>query len=957
MAAHKDLESAVRIAESHWRAGNLERAYQTYQQILKDQVLLKRGPADGSSFGAADLVVMERTADLAVIFNEGEAADSLFVTIIQLSESAGNLFAADYARLKRIHLALQNSHYREAYEMLQGMDARIGKIDEIRFVGESLSAWEDRCQWTGTGPADRLVLFTQLYLAMGKLFVVLGQYKDGAAAFRRGLVHCNPQAPNLVRQHETPLKLGLAGALIEFGELFSAEEILNHLQGSLDENRSPGHFVQWMELLGRLDLLRGALGKARAIFEKVCEFCELHNLEMAKLRSILNLAHVLIFLNHTSRAHELLSGVEHHPFVKDVPTLSVRTKFLMNMALVRASSLTDGVPLATSVTQLWQNLPRRDQPVRPEVDIQGPLDLPQADNYLSFFEERCLAFYWLLGNGDIEFAARYFENIRIVFSLSDSYLIHTRLEILNGVLAYYQGKYSQAEAIFKVNLSKLQEIGLRPEQWQLLRFLGWCGARLGQSQAEQQSLVQDADQLLAEMTGSLEPRDQVIFLLNKWTEEETWLAGEINLLSALKSKYSRSPWWLKPLRWWQMAARLNHLTNRIEQYKDKRVQQTVMGHVANAKTARARGLIERLVKQSRDDLTLSFLVLPDRIFIVGSGWLAFDFGVSPMTRMQLRDLVSSWHRHYAWSFSKTRHLHTAGRITAKDRAAGELAKQIPRQLVEALQLTDFLNNLPSRIRKISIIPDDSLHGFPFAVLPYGDEFLIERFAIRIAFDQKPQPAQPKALHQALLVGISQGGGRLNNLPGVKKELNSVQNRLTKMHAQIMRLEDRSAAKQRILEELAVSSYFHIACHGIFEQNTPDRSGLVLDPSSQPAEILSLRELSKLDLRHIRHATLSSCWSADYFVLPGRWVISLPETLKRAGVQSVLGALWVVNDEVAAAFMDRFYMYLNETDRAEALRRVQLECLRGQLPGFETDDLTSPAYWGGFNLYGDDSKLR
>lgn len=957
MNAHEDLEAAVRIAESHWSAGNLGRAYQAYQAILKNQVLSKGAPANGSSFTAADLVVMERTADLAVIFNEGGAADGLFLAIIQLSEAAGNFFVADYASLKRIHLALQYSRYREAYEMLRGMEARIGKIDEIRFTGQALAAWEEARQWPGTGQAERLVLFTQLYLGMGTLFVVLGQYKDGAAAFRRGLLHCQPQAPSLVGQYETPLRLGLARALMEFGDLSHAQQILNDLQGSIDENRAPGHFVQWLEFFGRLELLRGELGKARTNFEKACEFCQRHKLELARLRSILNLAHVLIFLNQTSRAFELLTAVQDHPFVKDTATLSMRTKFLIHMAQGRASSLTEGIPLVSSVTQLWANLPKKGQPLIPEVNIESPLNLQQADNYLSFFEERSLAFYWLLGKGDLAFASRYLENIRIVFSLSDSYLIHTRLENLHGVLAYYQGKHAQAQAIFQDNLIKLRDLGLKPEQWQTLRFLGWCRVRLGQSQAEQRSLVSEADKLLAEMTGSLERPDQVIFLINKWTEEETWLAGEVNHLSGLKRRYLIAPWWLKPFRWWQMAVRLNNLTNRIEEYKDKRVQQTVAGGSSPPKTARHPGLIERLIKQSRHHLTLSFLVLPDRILIIRIGWLAFDFGVSPMTRLQLRDLIGSWHKHYAWSFSSTRHLDFTGEITVKDQAADQLAKQIPRQIAEELQITSFLDNLPRRIQKLSIIPDDSLHGFPFAVLPYGNGFLIERFAIRIAFDQKLQQVQPKALDQALLVGISQGGGRLNNLPGVKQELDLVQKQLTRLQTQIVRLEDQAATKQKVLEKLAISSYFHVACHGIFEQNTPDRSGLVLDPASQPAEILSLRELSKLDLRHIRHATLSSCWSADYFVLPGRWVISLPETLKRAGVQSILAALWVVNDQVAAAFMNRFYTYLNDCDRAEALRRVQLECLRGELPGFQTYELASPAYWGGFHLYGEDSKLK
>jgi CHAT domain-containing protein len=131
--------------------------------------------------------------------------------------------------------------------------------------------------------------------------------------------------------------------------------------------------------------------------------------------------------------------------------------------------------------------------------------------------------------------------------------------------------------------------------------------------------------------------------------------------------------------------------------------------------------------------------------------------------------------------------------------------------------------------------------------------------------------------------------------------------------------------------------------------------MVLIPEADRPEVLSLRELSALDLRALSHATLSSCWSADHFVLPGRRVISLPETLWRAGTGSVLGCLWVVNDELAVAFMRRFYERLETLPRDEALRQTQLECLADGLE-CGVRDQASPYYWAGYGLYGEHSPL-
>lgn len=134
------------------------------------------------------------------------------------------------------------------------------------------------------------------------------------------------------------------------------------------------------------------------------------------------------------------------------------------------------------------------------------------------------------------------------------------------------------------------------------------------------------------------------------------------------------------------------------------------------------------------------------------------------------------------------------------------------------------------------------------------------------------------------------------------------------------------------------------------------STLILVPAPGEMEMLSIRELSKLNLAGLEHATLSSCLSADNFIAPGRIIISLPETLRRAGVESILGSLWPLHDSFAIAFMERFHKYLETYPRDKALQKTQLDCIHKKLSAGEEINPGNPSHWAAFNLYGTSKRL-
>jgi hypothetical protein len=98
------VEAGVNRAERHWEQGDFGAAVETYRDLLSRR--LSAINAGVASFMAADVVVVERLADLSMLFNLGDAADDLLSGMAVLNEQAGNAYGADYARLKRVHLAL-----------------------------------------------------------------------------------------------------------------------------------------------------------------------------------------------------------------------------------------------------------------------------------------------------------------------------------------------------------------------------------------------------------------------------------------------------------------------------------------------------------------------------------------------------------------------------------------------------------------------------------------------------------------------------------------------------------------------------------------------------------------------------------------------------------------------------------------------------------------------------------
>lgn len=982
------IEAAINDANQNWRRGNYAAALDKYTSILAKRLSLANeyNQSVSTFFGPADKIVLEQLSDLARLFGYPDAARDLLEVLTTLSEGANESHTADYFRLKRIDLLLGFGKPLLAHDALTEMEPRIGNILKINFSRSGLNAWETNCNWPATTKTERKLLFCLLYLAMGRILSSYGCYANAIAAVERGAEYGASLQTSISTHLNAQFKLCLAAALLEKGELEAASKALNKIGPTVTKIKEPWPAIRWLELTAKFHQLTGQFNQARDELVQVVHICNRFKFTRATAAASLNLANILIVMNQTSVARDLLDLVRKLAVEIDDSALKEHTKFLASSLLLR----TESNPLAgpPTVAEMRRAIAEPIQPEAQAVDVKLP-EAPASANFLGWFEDRTANFYYQLMTGDLNCTSVKLAEMKKRFGKTDSELIQVRLQVLEGTLAYYQDRIKDSESMLSSACPKLEDLGLRSELWQTLPLMGWCWRRLSYPDDLVQTLNDNSQNILESITSELASQDQARFLLNKGTADELYIDSQIDRLLLMRAELERTPFYLRPVRKWKLMSHVNDLLVHIESYKSKLANPMSGGQKSDDRT-KPYSLWRRLVSHERRHASIYFLVLPTRIIWIRNSWLRLDFDVVRVKRVTLRDLVQKWHLLVArikdWRRAPTssedkqdsplNHLLRNLIPLIDEQTSEELTRECSstvKEIVEALQIPAILNGLPKYVRSLVIHPDDVLHGFPFAAIQSDGRYLVERFAVSEGLDYSDRETTARSgKRKALLVGVSNGtshipdlpGKAVGRLPGAKSEVGKIEQWLAENNFQVRVLSEKEASKSTLIEALPAASLVHIACHGVFTPNRPDKTGLVLVPESGVGEILTIKELYELNLASIEHATLSSCSSADNFVLPGRFVFSFPEGLHRAGVRSVLANLWEVDDRVAVAFMKRFYEYLNDHARDEALRRTQLDCIGVQsmdhtsrpLDDIQGITVREPFYWAGYILCGDYRRL-
>lgn len=298
-------------------------------------------------------------------------------------------------------------------------------------------------------------------------------------------------------------------------------------------------------------------------------------------------------------------------------------------------------------------------------------------------------------------------------------------------------------------------------------------------------------------------------------------------------------------------------------------------------------------------------------------------------------------------------------------------------------LADALAELPERIDRLILLPDDALHRLPFAALrssegsdPVGARYQISR-APSATLWLRWRRAPPKPAAQPILVfadpelpaaertgsptRLAQADGRpptrtgarpLESLRHARREGRTALRALGGGHLLLDAKASEAACVRLPLGEFSV---VHFGAHAIPNIDHPERSAVILAPSGPDGGsgtggkgddgYLRAAEIAGLDLDG-RLVVLAVCQSADGQTLRGEGVMSLARAFFQAGAHTVVASLWRLRDDESAAMFERFYRHLGRGESvAAALHAARREAIEAGEPA---------AAWAGLVVLGDGS---
>jgi CHAT domain-containing protein len=286
--------------------------------------------------------------------------------------------------------------------------------------------------------------------------------------------------------------------------------------------------------------------------------------------------------------------------------------------------------------------------------------------------------------------------------------------------------------------------------------------------------------------------------------------------------------------------------------------------------------------------------------------------------------------------------------------------------------------LAPAVRRLVIVPDDSLWALPFEALVCCESaapvdpravrrggkpparFLVEDLEVVYAPSARALVelfARPRSAPRSMdLLAVANAEAFLDRslssnaridlpaLASTEREIKAIRSVFPR--GRTVLLVDGEATEAAFFRSPpAAFRVIHIAAHAVFDDQNWWRSAILLRPDEaagadgllQPLDIY----LSKLSADLV---VLSGCRTAVGQRGRADGVTGLVSGFLHAGARSVVSSLWSVEDESSARFMTGFYAALTDgASAAAALRRAKLALLKS--------DFGHPFHWAGFVLTG------
>jgi len=232
-------------------------------------------------------------------------------------------------------------------------------------------------------------------------------------------------------------------------------------------------------------------------------------------------------------------------------------------------------------------------------------------------------------------------------------------------------------------------------------------------------------------------------------------------------------------------------------------------------------------------------------------------------------------------------------------------------------------------KEVIIVPHNVLHYLPFhALLSTNGRYLIEDYPIYylssaslLKFTTEKRGA---SLGQKVLAfGNPDLGDPRMDLKFAELEVQEIQ----KLYPQSTVLLNKEATEKKGKDLSPRYEILHFATHAQLKEDDPMSSALLLVQGGGEDGRLEVKEVFGMNL-NANLVVLSACETALGKLTSGDELVGLTRAFIYAGTPSVIASLWRVPDSSTAALMASFYKNLKTMSKVEALRRAQLEFIRG-----------------------------
>ncbi len=232
-------------------------------------------------------------------------------------------------------------------------------------------------------------------------------------------------------------------------------------------------------------------------------------------------------------------------------------------------------------------------------------------------------------------------------------------------------------------------------------------------------------------------------------------------------------------------------------------------------------------------------------------------------------------------------------------------------------------------KELVIVPHEVLHYLPFhALFSPNDRYLIEDYPIYYlpsASLLKFTTAKRRASRGQSLLAF--GNPDLGD-PRMDLKFAGLEVQQIKRHySQSIVLVKKEATEEKGKDLSPDHDILHFATHAQLNEFDPMSSALLLVQGGDEDGRLEVKEVFGMNL-NANLVVLSACETALGKLSSGDELVGLTRAFIYAGTPSVMASLWRVTDNSTARLMASFYKNLKTMSKVEALRRAQLEFIRG-----------------------------